>query len=140
MRRYGAYQLLRMETPVSNPWPGGDEGYAANPKIAVKSDNTRDGSDHTGMQYGASVMGCVKLSDFLKLQGVSVSSSTVRKILIRNGMGSVYDRWLKVEERRLESGLELTAEQAAVKVQPLLQGTAYGILSSRGTPIHDVCG
>lgn len=79
---------------------------------------------------------------FLKLQGVSVNSSIVRKILFRNGMGSVYDRWLKVEERHLESGLELTAEQVAVKVQPLLQGTAYGILSSRGTsmPRHDAVG
>ncbi len=37
--------------------------------------------------------GCVKLSDFLKLQGVSVSSPTVQKILIRNDMASVYDRW-----------------------------------------------
>jgi transposase InsO family protein len=57
--------------------------------------------------------GCVKLSDFLKLQGVSVSSPTVQKILIRNGMASVYDRWLKVEERHLEDGIELTAEQVA---------------------------
>lgn len=43
--------------------------------------------------------GCVKLSDFLKLQGVSISSPTVQKILIRNGLASVYERWLKVEER-----------------------------------------
>lgn len=57
--------------------------------------------------------GCVKLSDFLKLQGVSVSSPTVQKILIRNGMASVYERWLKVEERHLETGVELTAEQVA---------------------------
>ena len=77
VQRYGAYQLLRMETPVSNPWPGGDEGYAANSKIAVKPDNTRDGSDHTGMQYGASVMGCVKLSDFSnyrEFQSIRLSS------------------------------------------------------------------
>ena len=55
--------------------------------------------------------GCVKLSDFLKLQGISVSSPTVQKILIRNEMVSVYDRWLKVEDRHLETGTELTAEQ-----------------------------
>jgi hypothetical protein len=55
----------------------------------------------------------VKLSDFLKLQGLSVSSPTVQKILIRNGLASVYDRWLKVEERHLETGVELTAEQVA---------------------------
>lgn len=57
--------------------------------------------------------GCVKLSDFLKLQGVSVSSPTIQKILIRNGMGSVYERWLKVEEKHLEEGIELTPEQIA---------------------------
>jgi len=57
--------------------------------------------------------GCVKLSDFLKLQGISVSSPTVQKILIRNDMASVYDRWLKVEARHLETGVELTAEQVA---------------------------
>ena len=57
--------------------------------------------------------GCVKLSDFLKLQGVSISSPTIQKILIRNDMASVYDRWMKVEERHLSEGIELTAEQAA---------------------------
>jgi len=57
--------------------------------------------------------GCVKLSDFLKLQGISVSSPTVQKILIRNGLASVYDRWLKVEERHLEEGITLSAEQVA---------------------------
>jgi len=55
--------------------------------------------------------GCVKLSDFLKLQGVAVSSPTIQKILIRNGLASVYDRWLKVEERHLEDGIELTTGQ-----------------------------
>ena len=57
--------------------------------------------------------GCVKLSDYLKLQGVSVSSPTVQKILIRNDIGSVYERWMKVEQRHLEDGIELTAEQVA---------------------------
>ena len=47
--------------------------------------------------------GCVKLYDFLKLQGVSVCSPTVQKILIRNDMSSVYDHWLKVEEWHLEA-------------------------------------
>ena len=57
--------------------------------------------------------GCVKLSDFLKLQGISVSSPAVQNFLIRNGRASVYDRWLKVEERHLATGVELTAEQVA---------------------------
>ena len=56
--------------------------------------------------------GCVKLSDSLKIKGVSVSFPTVQNILIRNGMASVYDRWMKVEQRHLEEGIELTAEQA----------------------------
>jgi transposase InsO family protein len=57
--------------------------------------------------------GCVKLSDHLKLKGLSISSPTIQKILIRNDMGSVYDRWLKVEEKHLDQGLELSAEQIA---------------------------
>ena len=57
--------------------------------------------------------GCVKLSDYLKLQGVSVSSPTIQKILIRNGMGSVYDRWMRLEEKHLDEGIDLTPEQVA---------------------------
>jgi len=49
--------------------------------------------------------GCVKLSDFLKLQGVSVSPPSVQKILIRNNLASAYERWLKVEERHLKTGI-----------------------------------
>lgn len=55
--------------------------------------------------------GCVKLSDLLKLQGVSVSSPTVQNILIKHGLGQKYDRLLELERRHLEEGLELTAEQ-----------------------------
>ena len=72
--------------------------------------------------------GCVKLSDFLKLQGISVSSPTVQKILIRNGMASVYDRWLKVEERHLETGVELTAEQV-VKIENTIPASRNGTWS-----------
>ena len=55
--------------------------------------------------------GCVKLSDFLKLHGISVSSPTIQRILIRNDMASVYERWLRLEEKHLEEGFELSAEQ-----------------------------
>lgn len=55
--------------------------------------------------------GCVKLSDLLKLQAVSVSSPTVQNILIKHGLGQKYDRLLELERRHLEEGLELTAEQ-----------------------------
>lgn len=57
--------------------------------------------------------GCVKLSDWLKLQDVSVSSPTVQKILIKNQMGSTYERWLRLEEKHLSEGLELSPEQIA---------------------------
>jgi len=55
--------------------------------------------------------GCVKLSDLLRLRGISVSSPTVQNILIKQGLGQKYDRMLEVERRHLEEGLELTAEQ-----------------------------
>ncbi|MBC8477970.1 IS481 family transposase [bacterium] len=55
--------------------------------------------------------GCVFLSDKLKLQGVSVSSPTVQKILIKNKMGSRYERLLKLEQVALDDKIELTAEQ-----------------------------
>jgi len=56
---------------------------------------------------------CVKLSDRLKLQGISVSSPTVQRILIKHKMGSVYERWMRLEQKHLNEGLDLTAEQIA---------------------------
>lgn len=55
--------------------------------------------------------GCTKLSALLKLEGISVSSPTIQKILIKHNLGSKYQRWLKIEEKHLTEGLELTAEQ-----------------------------
>jgi transposase InsO family protein len=55
--------------------------------------------------------GCIKLSDYLKLEGLSVSSPTVQKILIRHNMASRYDRLLRLEERHLKEGIELSEEQ-----------------------------
>ena len=55
--------------------------------------------------------GCVRLSDQLKLMGISVSSPTIQKILIKHGMGSRYQRLLKLEEKALDQKIELTAEQ-----------------------------
>lgn len=57
--------------------------------------------------------GCNRLSDYLKLQGIQVSSPTVQDILIKNQMGSRYERLLKLEERALEHQIELTAQQVA---------------------------
>ena len=55
--------------------------------------------------------GCVRLSDQLRLMGVSVSSPTIQNILIKNGMASRYDRLLKLEQRAATEKLDLTAEQ-----------------------------
>lgn len=57
--------------------------------------------------------GCNRLSDHLKLEGVSISSPTVQDILIRNDMGSRYERLMKLEERALGQKIELTAQQVA---------------------------
>jgi transposase InsO family protein len=55
--------------------------------------------------------GCNKLSDWLKLEGTSLSAPTIQRILGDNGMSSRYDRWLKLETKHAEEGIELTAEQ-----------------------------
>jgi len=55
--------------------------------------------------------GCVKLSDWLKPRGVSVSSPTIQNILIKHKLGSRYERLLKLEERHLSEGISLTPEQ-----------------------------
>ncbi len=58
--------------------------------------------------------GCVFLSDRLKLEGLSVSSPTVKNILIKHGLGSRYERLLKLEERAAAQEIALTAEQVAL--------------------------
>ncbi len=58
--------------------------------------------------------GCYKLSDFLKLQGSSVSGPTIQGLLAKQGLGSKYERLLRLEERTLEEGIELTPEQVAL--------------------------
>jgi transposase InsO family protein len=55
--------------------------------------------------------GCVKLSALLKLEGVSVSSPVIQKILIRHNLGSKYQRLLRLEEKHLKEGFDLTPEQ-----------------------------
>lgn len=57
--------------------------------------------------------GCNRLSDQMKLAGSYVSSPTIQDILIKNGMGSRYERLLKLEERVLDQKIELTAQQVA---------------------------
>lgn len=55
--------------------------------------------------------GCVRLSEHLKLDGVSVSSPTIQNILSKQGMASKFDRLLKLEEQVATAPLELSAEQ-----------------------------
>jgi transposase InsO family protein len=57
--------------------------------------------------------GCNRISDQLKLEGISVSAPTVQNILNRSGVGSRFERWLKLEERTAQSEIELSAEQVA---------------------------
>lgn len=58
--------------------------------------------------------GCDRLSDQLMLEGIKVSSPTVQDILIKNGMGSRYERLMKLEEKTLEQKIELTPQQVAM--------------------------
>ena len=55
--------------------------------------------------------GCDRLSDHLKLEGISISSPTVQSILIKNNLGSRYERLMKLEEQVAQEGIELTPEQ-----------------------------
>ena len=55
--------------------------------------------------------GCNWISAQLKLEGIPVSYPTVQKILNQHGMGTRYDRWLRLEEQAQQEGFELSAEQ-----------------------------
>lgn len=57
--------------------------------------------------------GCNRISDQLKLEGVSVSAPTVQNILNKEGLGTRYERWLKLEEKTAQKEIELSAEQVA---------------------------
>ena len=55
--------------------------------------------------------GCVRLSDQLQLEGTPLSSPTVQNLLIKHGVGTKYERLLRLEERMASEPIELTAEQ-----------------------------
>jgi transposase InsO family protein len=55
--------------------------------------------------------GCHFLSDKLALEGISVSGPTVQSILQKQGLGSRYERLLRLEEQAANQQIELTAEQ-----------------------------
>jgi len=55
--------------------------------------------------------GCGYIEHLLQLEGKSCSKPTIQKILERNGLGSRYERLLKLESKTLSEGIELTMEQ-----------------------------
>ena len=58
--------------------------------------------------------GCNRLEALLMAEGKRVSSVTIQEILNRNNLGSRYDRWLALEQKRAAEGIELNAEQVAL--------------------------
>lgn len=57
--------------------------------------------------------GCNKIEKLLSLEGPYVSNVTIQKILIDHGLGSRYDRWMALERKSAEEGLDLSGEQVA---------------------------
>ena len=57
--------------------------------------------------------GCNKLCDSLALEGVKISFPTIQNILNKHGMGTRYERLLKLEEHSLNQEIELTPAQVA---------------------------
>ena len=57
--------------------------------------------------------GCNRVSDQLKLEGISVSAPTVQNILNKKGIGSRYERWFRLEEETAQKEIELSVEQVA---------------------------
>ena len=58
--------------------------------------------------------GCHFLSDQLALEGIVVSGPTVQSLLQKQGLGSRYERLLRLEEKATQHEIELTAEQIAL--------------------------
>ena len=55
--------------------------------------------------------GCNFLEAKLQLEGINVSSVTIQNILNANGMGTRYDRWLRLEQQHATEPIELSTEQ-----------------------------
>ena len=55
--------------------------------------------------------GCHFLSDLLALENIVVSGPTVQSILTKQGLGSRYERLLRLETQAVENKIELTGEQ-----------------------------
>jgi transposase InsO family protein len=57
--------------------------------------------------------GCNKIEKLLSLEGPYVSNVSIQKILIEHGLGSRYERWLALERKSAEEGMDLSADQVA---------------------------
>ena len=57
--------------------------------------------------------GCNRIEALLALEGRRVSAITIQKILNDAGLGTRYDRWLRLEEKTAKKAIEITPEQAA---------------------------
>lgn len=55
--------------------------------------------------------GCNRLSDHLKLDGISISAPTVQNILNKHGYRTKYERWLRLEKHAASKGRKLSDEQ-----------------------------
>src|SRR5579885_1400376 len=71
--------------------------------------------------------GCVRLSAHLKLQGIRVSSPTIQSMLIKYGIGTRFERLLKLEERVAVAPIELSPEQvtAIEQAKGVFSGAPY---------------
>ena len=77
--------------------------------------------------------GCGHIEQLLKLEGKNCSKPTIQKIMERHGLGTRYQRLLKLEEQHLQDGKQLSNEQikSIEKANPCFQGKACGKPSSR---------
>ena len=57
--------------------------------------------------------GCNHLEGLLALDGIKLSSITIQKILNERGLGTKFERWLALEKKHLQEGIELSSEQIA---------------------------
>jgi len=93
---------------------GGLKGLLDRPPIAKSFPNetpaeVREKVINLSIEHPA--WGPMRVSDNLRLEGVSVSPSTVRNLWIKEGLESRYKRILRIEEEKNGKGIELTEEQ-----------------------------
>jgi len=55
--------------------------------------------------------GCRRISETLKLENINLSSVTVQNILNKHGLRTMYERFLKLEEKLLNEKIEISPDQ-----------------------------